>query len=170
VTVAVPGGETDGEAAYRGRAGACADALKVGVVVFQPVTPTGPAPGVPDGSKKTATIVLSVLVAVLALAAGLFLFLFLSEKGATADTNSQITNTEQQIRDQKGKLADAKSETTDLQDKGQDLQGTHDQLQACTDATKAALQALDKDDQAALTKAVDDMVGSCPRDLGAGGS
>lgn len=133
--------------------------------MFQPVTPSAPPPGTPNGTKKTVTIVLSTLVVVFTLAAGLFLFLFLSERGAVADTNSEVTNTEQQLKDQKGKLSDTKSEAADLEQKGQDLQDTHDKYQACSDAAKAALAAAGGS-EAELKAAVDKMVDTCPEELG----
>jgi cell division protein FtsL len=136
--------------------------------VIQPATPTGPAPGTPSGTRKTATIVLSVLVAVLVAAAGLFIFLFLAERGAVADTNSEVSTVEQQITDQKGKLSDTKSAVDDLEQKGTDLQSTHDKLQACSDAAKNTVKAVRTGTDQELTDAIDKMLTDCVRSEGSG--
>jgi peptidoglycan hydrolase CwlO-like protein len=134
-----------------------------GVIVSQPYAmPGGPAPGQPGESKKKTTVILAVVVVVLALAAALFVTLFLVERGAVADTNSQVSNTEQQISDQKKQLKDAKAEVDDLVQQGQDLQSKHDKLQACVDSTKKALQAGQTGTDQELTDAVSQMIEDCP--------
>lgn len=129
----------------------------------QPYVPTGPSPGTPGGAQRKTTIVLAILVTVLVLAAGLFVALFLIEKGAVADTNSQVSSTEQQITDQKKKLSDTKTEVDDLEAKGQELQSDHDKLQACADSAKKALQAGQTGTEQELSDAVDQMLTDCVR-------
>lgn len=136
--------------------------------MIQPATPTGPLPGSPSGARKTATIVLSVLVAVLVAAAGLFIFLFLAERGAVADANTEVSTVEQQITDKKGELSDAKSAADDFEQQATDLQGAHDKLQACADASKASIQAARTGTDEDLSAAIDKMLVDCVRTDGEG--
>jgi outer membrane murein-binding lipoprotein Lpp len=111
------------------------------------------------GQRRTTFVLIGVLVA----ATGLLGALFLIERNGAGQVGNQLTVTEQELAAARDRLADNRSTMDELGDREQQLAADQDTLERCADPAKAAIEAAQSDDSAALSTAVDQMVIHCGR-------